>query len=1124
LLVRKVFPLVYLTALIAGSTATAASGGTATATSLNVSPGSTAFGQTVTFTATVSPSGTGVVTFRDTLNDQILGTGTLTGGVASFGISTLALGLHQIIAVYGGDAADLGSRSSSQLVTITPNAPGTMALGPGSPFPTGDISDAIVSGDFNGDGIPDLAVANQGDGTVSVFLANGSGGLSFVSTLTVGSQPRAFAVADFNGDGALDLAVTNQSDPGTLILLPGDGHGNFSLANQRQFTTGHGPDAMTAADFNGDGRPDLAIVNQFTNNVTVLLGDGAGGFTTATGSPFAAGASAVAIVAGDFNGDGVVDLAIANQNSNDVTVLLGDGTGSFSPASGSPFAAGSTPFSIGAADFNKDGKLDLVIANQGSSDVTLLIGNGTGGFTPASGSPFGTSSVVDSPGAMAVGDFNGDGNFDVAVANFSGGTVVLLTGDGTGRLSSGISLPGNTYPYALAAGDFNNDGRLDVAAIGISSGLSLILGELAPVSAILTTTAPATIVAGTTVPLSLTLSNSGLFASPVTGPVTFLDGAVAIGTSVQTSSPYSFTASSLTNGPHTFTATYVGNETNSGATSNSISIDVVAPTTTTVSSSLNPSHFGDSVTFTANVTPSAATGSVTFKSGSTVLGSGSLSGGAATFTTSALTVGSHSITAVYGSDSIYETSTSAPLTQTVNLAKSTSTLTVSPNPATVREGLNINVTISPASSGGAIYIYDGSTQISSGNVSNGLFSVNSGPLTAGSHSIAAVFMGDMQDAMSTSNFVLLTVTLSPTTATVSSSLNPSSAGQSVTFTARVSPSFLSGTVTFKDGSTTLGTGNLNNNVATFSTTTLGGGAHSITAVYSGDSQDSGSTSSALNQTVNLPTTTTAISSSLNPAVFGQSVTFTARVSPTTATGTVTFSDGATALGTGILNSGTATFTTPALGAGMHSIAAAYGGNSNNQGSTSSVLPQNVSQAAPALSWASPAPIIYGSALNSAQLNATANVPGTFVYNPSAGAILPSGTQTLSVTFTPTDSTDYTQATASVPITVNASTASGVNLIITKSLARVGGNVVATLTIANNGGANAQNVVLTSAKIGSTSGTPLPQTIGSIGAGSSAQVTVTFPGTAGNSGAASTMSLSGTYAGGTFVSTARITLP
>jgi hypothetical protein len=273
--------------------------------------------------------------------------------------------------------------------------------------------------------------------------------------------------------------------------------------------------------------------------------------------------------------------------------------------------------------------------------------------------------------------------------------------------------------------------------------------------------------------------------------------------------------------------------------------------------------------------------------------------------------------------------------------------------------------------------------------------------------------------------------------------------------------------------------------------------------------------------------TTTLSSTLNPALSGQSVTFTATVASAggTATGSVSFYDGATFLGAGTLGpGGQATFTTSALAIGPHSITASYEGDSLIAQSLSAALTQNV-QGTPVITWANPAPITYGSALVG-QLNATADVPGTFAYTPPSGTVPPVGNgQILSVIFTPSSS-NYVVTSKSVTVDVLPASGGGApaNLVPTKTLARVGGQVVATINIANTGGTAAQNVILTVAKIGTVSGTPLPQSLGTIAAGASVQLTVNFPGTVGAAGAGSSLTLSGTATGATFGSTSRITLP
>jgi subtilisin-like proprotein convertase family protein len=344
----------------------------------------------------------------------------------------------------------------------------------GSPFAAGSFPNSMAVGDFNGDGKQDLTTTNQGSDNLTVLLGDGSGGFSAASgsPFAVGDQPESVAVGDFNGDGRLDLTTANLSSDNVTVLL-GDGSGGFIAAIGSPFSVGHWPRSVAVGDFNGDGRLDLATAS---SNVTVLLGDGLGGFSPAPGSPFAVGSFPQSVAVGDFNGDGKLDLTTANYNSNNVTVLLGNGSGGFSPASGSPFAVGTYPLSVAVGDFNSDGKPDLTTANAsvGTSTVTVLMGNGLGGFSPASGSPF---SVGSGPRSVAVGDFNGDGRLDLTTANNSAYNVTVLLGNGSGGFSpaSGSPFAVASYPGSVATGDFNGDGRLDLTTATHPDNVTVLL-------------------------------------------------------------------------------------------------------------------------------------------------------------------------------------------------------------------------------------------------------------------------------------------------------------------------------------------------------------------------------------------------------------------------------------------------------------------------------------------------------------------------------------------------------------------------------------------------------------------------------------------------------------------------
>src|SRR5207253_1998526 len=397
---------------------------------------------------------------------------------------------------------------------------------------------------------------------------------------------------------------------------------------------------------------------------------------------------------------------------------------------------------------------------------------------------------------------------------------------------------------------------------------------------------------------------------------------------------------------------------------------------TTLISSLNPSALGQAVTFTATVQPATGsgtpTGTVTFNDGAIVLGPGSLNGGTATFTTSGLGAGVHSITAVYGGDASFASSTSPVLTQTVGKAASSTAVASSNNPSIIGTAVTFTASVTSPVTGtltGTVTFQDGTSALGTGTLSGGAATFITSGLTAGTHSITAVYSGDANFAGGTSPALMQTVNRVASSTSVASSNNPSIFGSAVTFTATVTSSATgtpTGTVTFQDATTTLGTGTLSGGAATFTTSGLGTGTHSITGIYGGDANFTGSTSPILTQTIGKAASSTAVASSNNPSIIGTAVTLTASVtSPVTGTltGTVTFQDGTSALGTGTLSGGAATFITSGLTAGTHSITAVYSGDANFAGGTSPVLMQTVNRVASSTSVASSNnPSIFGSAV------------------------------------------------------------------------------------------------------------------------------------------------------------------
>jgi len=283
---------------------------------------------------------------------------------------------------------------------------------------------------------------------------------------------------------------------------------SVSTLAQTVFAVEGFPNKVAVGDFNGDGKLDLAVANQDANTVSILLGDGTGNFTTAS-SP-ATGSYPYSVAVGDFNGDGKLDLAVVNTDSNTLSILLGDGTGNFTAAS-SP-ATGINPLSVAVGDFNGDGKLDLAVANEGSNTVSILLGDGTGNFTAASSPATGSY-----PQSVAVGDFNGDGKLDLAVTNFSSNTVTVLLGDGTGNFTTALSPATGNGPIGVAVGDFNGDGRLDLAVVNNYDGTVSVLLQAVPEAGVPSSLAFGNQNLNSPKTLALTITNTGTAAVNITG-------------------------------------------------------------------------------------------------------------------------------------------------------------------------------------------------------------------------------------------------------------------------------------------------------------------------------------------------------------------------------------------------------------------------------------------------------------------------------------------------------------------------------------------------------------------------------------------------------------------------------
>jgi hypothetical protein len=279
------------------------------------------------------------------------------------------------------------------------------------------------------------------------------------------TQPFAICSADFNNDGKKDIAVSTDNSAKIAIFL-GTGTGTFGAATT--FTAGGTNPKIICADFNNDGKIDLASANGLSaNNVSIYLGNGAGSFSSATN--FAVGNYPSALCSADLNADGKMDIAVTNVSSNNISILLGTGTGSFSAAVNFP-CGGSNPNSVITADFNGDLKLDLVVANDLSGNISLLLGSGTGSFGTAT-----TFSIGTNPVSVFSKDFNNDGKEDVVTANNAAGNVSVLLGTGNGSFNAPTNFAVSNCQAVISA-DFNGDGKLDLATAGGSTSIMLGTG------------------------------------------------------------------------------------------------------------------------------------------------------------------------------------------------------------------------------------------------------------------------------------------------------------------------------------------------------------------------------------------------------------------------------------------------------------------------------------------------------------------------------------------------------------------------------------------------------------------------------------------------------------------------
>lgn len=963
-----------------------------TAIALNVNPVSVTYGQTVTFTATVTAADgggvTGTVTFRDGGASWTVG---VTGNTASMTIATLPVGHHDITAAYNGDAThDTTTVAAAVGLDVLKAATATTLTSDGSPsFYSEEVTfQARVT--TNGPGVP--------TGTVS-FRANAGGGNILLGVADVDANGKAtlryggFVVgtwqitATYNGDATNDRST---SDPLEHIVVPSP---SFTILESNTptfcgrpvringFVTPLFPSLVLGGmvTFFLDGADlgafpvgsDGGVFVDFPHGL--MAGDHVAGAIFSGNHDMLASTATPIILHIDRSTPQIMSLTAAPLNArigDTVTLKAVVSSGPTMPVPGGTvlFTDGDTVLGTVVLDGAGQAFLSTTFRTAGahvlratySGDPCYLPAQAVTDYIVDKGRT--TTTVTSSPNPSKYGQAV---TFTATVSpvppapgrptggvTFRDGAAILGSGTldaaGHATFTTAALGVGSHNITAFYVGDANFESstsavhthvvvKADTTTAVVTSGSPTVYGQWVTFTATVGVVAPGT-------------------GSPG-GTVTFKDGSTVLGTaSLNLQHKASLDYQWLDAGSHTVTATYNGDP-NFNPSSGSVGQAVTkADTTTRVVARPNPSVFGQEVTLIASVfasypgdgTPHG--GTMTFKDGATVLATVPVPAGDATYLTRLLGVGSHVLSATYSGDANFNASGAAvSVTQVVTKADTAVVLRSSVNPSVYGQAVTFTATVNAA----------GQATLTAANLSVKV------------HRIGAAYGGSPSFNPSPETKIDQTVNRQgATTTVVSGSPSPSVYGQLVTFTATVRPvppstGTPTGTVTFQDGGTTLGTAPLSGGQATYTTRALATGSHAIVAVYAGDVNFTGSTSAPWTQTVRLDGTVTTVASSANPSVYGQAVTFTVQVSAAapgsgTPTGSVTLMDGAVTLGVAPLNgSGQATLSTTALGVGSHPITASYPGDGNFTPSTSAGLSQTVNKADPVIVvTSSPNPSVY----------------------------------------------------------------------------------------------------------------------------------------------------------------------